>query len=94
MMEDLLNFRTFKETLGTNGFRDIKVSENSIFCKATNKSHDVTCNLAEFSGYNELRLSDKNTLTGTYYTKRIPSTRGNLLLIRRSSNDVINETTG
>lgn len=31
MMEDLLNFRTFKETLGTNGFRDIKVSENSIF---------------------------------------------------------------
>ena len=60
----------------------------------TNKSHDVTCNLAEFSGYNELRLSDKNTLTGTYYTKRIPSTRGNLLLIRRSSNDVINETTG
>lgn len=60
----------------------------------TNKSHDLTCNLAEFSGYNELRLSDKNTLTGTYYTKRIPSTRGNLLLIRRSSNDVINETTG
>ena len=60
----------------------------------TNKSHDITCNLAEFSGYNELRLSGKNTLTGTYYTKRIPSTRGNLLLIRRSSNDVINETTG
>lgn len=60
----------------------------------TNKSHDITCNLAEFSGYNELRLSGKNTLTGTYYTKRIPSTRGNLLLIRRSSTDVINETTG
>lgn len=34
MMEDLLDFRTFKETLGTNGFRDIKVSENSICCKA------------------------------------------------------------
>lgn len=57
----------------------------------TNKSHDVTCNLAEFSGYNELRLSDKNTLTGTYYTKRIPSTRGSLLLIRRTPNDDINE---
>lgn len=62
--------------------------------KKFNKSHDIACNLAEFSGYNELRLADKNTLTGTYYTKRIPSTRGNLLLIRRSSNDVINDTTG
>ena len=41
MMEDLLNFRTFKETLGTNGFRDIKVSENSIFCKAIICEHTI-----------------------------------------------------
>ena len=41
MMEDLLDFRTFKETLGTNGFRDIKVSENSIFCKAIICEHTI-----------------------------------------------------
>ena len=41
MMEDLLNFRTFKETLGTNGFMDIKVSENSIFCKAIICEHTI-----------------------------------------------------
>jgi len=57
----------------------------------TNKSHDVTSDLVEFSGYNELRLSDKNTLTGTYYTKRTPSTRGSLLLIRKTPDDEINE---
>lgn len=57
----------------------------------TNKSHDVSNNLPEFSGYNELTLSDKNTLTGTYYTKRIPSTRGNMLLVRRTKDDEINE---
>lgn len=41
MMEDLLDFRTFKETLGTNGFRDIKVSENSICCKAIICEHTI-----------------------------------------------------
>lgn len=58
----------------------------------TNKSHDTTCGLPEFSGYNELRLKDKNTLEGTYFTKRIPSTRGNLFLIRRKPDDDIHET--
>ena len=57
----------------------------------TNKSHDITCDLPEFSGYNELTLSGTDTLTGTYYTKRIPSTRGELLLIRRNPSDDINE---
>ena len=41
MMEDLLDFKTFKETLGNNGFRDIKVSENSIFCKAIICEHTI-----------------------------------------------------
>ncbi len=58
----------------------------------TNKSHDTVCGLPEFSGYNELKLKDKNTLEGTYFTKRIPSTRGNLFLIRKKSDDDINET--
>lgn len=58
----------------------------------TNKSHDTACGLPEFSGYNELKLKDKNTLEGTYFTKRIPSTRGNLFLIRKKSDDDINET--
>lgn len=58
----------------------------------TNKSYDTICGLPEFSGYNELRLKDKNTLVGTYFTKRIPSTRGNLLLVRRNSDDEIHET--
>lgn len=58
----------------------------------TNKSRDTTCGLPEFSGYNELKLKDKNTLEGTYFTKRIPSTRGNLLLIRKKPDDEINET--
>lgn len=57
----------------------------------TNKSHDIKSNLSEFSGYNELRLSDNNTLSGTYFTKRIPSTRGTLLLFRRTDGDNIHE---
>lgn len=56
-----------------------------------NNSHDIINSLPEFSGYNELKLCDKNTLSGTYFTKRIPSTRGTMLLVRRTPNDEINE---
>ena len=44
----------------------------------------------QIAGYNELRLDDANTLAGTYYTKRVPATRGKILLIRRNPNDEIN----
>lgn len=56
----------------------------------TNHSEDLASGLTQFAGYNELRLDDANTLAGTYYTKRVPATRGKILLIRRNPNDEIN----
>lgn len=57
----------------------------------TNYSEDISLGLIQFAGYNELRLDDANTLSGTYYTKRIPSTRGTMLLVRRIPESDINE---
>ena len=57
----------------------------------TNHSEDLSSELTQFAGYNELRLDDANTLSGTYYTKRTPSTRGTILLIRRIPEGEINE---
>lgn len=48
----------------------------------TNYSEDFASALTEFAGYNELRLDDTNKLSGTYYTKRNPSTRGTISLVR------------
>lgn len=68
-------------------------SSQGIVLKFTyiNQSQDLKCDLPEFSGYNELRLQDENTLSGTYFTKRVPSTRGIILLIRRNPSSNINE---
>ena len=57
----------------------------------TNHSEDLASGLTQFAGYNELRLNDANTLTGTYFTKRVPSTRGTILLVRRNAKDDIND---
>lgn len=57
----------------------------------TNHSEDLSSELTQFAGYNELRLNDANTLSGTYYTKRTPSTRGTILLVRRAPEGDINE---
>lgn len=61
-------------------------SSEGIVLKFTyiNKSHDIKCDLPQYPGYNELRLFDENTLSGMYFTQRIPSTRGKILLIRRN----------
>lgn len=56
-----------------------------------NHSEDLSSGLPQFAGYNELRLCDDNTLNGTYFTKRVPSTRGTILLVRRNAKDDINE---
>ena len=56
----------------------------------TNHSEDLATGLTQFAGYNELRLNDANTLSGTYYTKRDPATKGTILLVRREPNDEIN----
>lgn len=58
----------------------------------TNHSEDLSSELTQFAGYNELRLDDANTLRGTYYTKRTPSTRGTILLTRRIPEGEINES--
>lgn len=57
----------------------------------TNHSEDLDLGLPQFAGYNELRLNDANTLDGTYYTQREPSTKGTILLVRRDAKDDINE---
>ncbi len=58
----------------------------------TNKSQDIKCELPQYPGYNELQLLDENTLNGRYFTQRIPSTRGTILLIRRDPSADINNT--
>ena len=58
----------------------------------TNHSEDLSSELTQFAGYNELRLDDANTLRGTYYTKRTPSARGTILLTRRIPEGEINES--
>ena len=58
----------------------------------TNKSHDLECNMPQYLGFNELRLVDKNTLSGTYFTQRPPNgTKGNILLIKRTEASEIHE---
>lgn len=57
----------------------------------TNHSENINLGLPQFAGYNELRLNDANTLAGTYYTQREPSTKGTIILIRRDAKDDINE---
>lgn len=57
----------------------------------TNHSENLASGLTQFAGYNELRLDDANKLTGTYYTKRVPSTRGTISLVRRNAKDYIND---
>lgn len=56
-----------------------------------NKSHDIECGMPQYVGYNELRLTGKNTLSGTYFTKRIPSTYGTILLNRYDTSSEIHE---
>lgn len=68
-------------------------SSKGVMLKFTyiNHSEDVSSGLPQFAGYNELRLCDNNTLSGTYFTKRVPSTRGTILLVRRNAEDDIND---
>lgn len=68
-------------------------SSEGIVLKFTyiNKSRDIDCHLPQYPGYNELRLSDENTLSGMYFTQRIPSTHGTILLIRRNPSSDIDE---
>lgn len=48
-----------------------------------NVSEDLSCGMPEFSGYNELRVNDANTLSGVYFTKREPATKGKMVLTKR-----------
>lgn len=56
-----------------------------------NKSHDISCGIPQYLGYNELRLAAPNTLSGTYFTQRTPSTYGTILLNRYDPSSDINE---
>ena len=56
-----------------------------------NKSYDMECGMPQYPGFNELRLADSNTLSGKYFTQRIPSTHGTILLIRRNPSADIDE---
>lgn len=56
-----------------------------------NKSNDIECDMPQYPGYNQLRLADQNTLSGIYFTQRIPSTRGTIFLVRRMPSSDINE---
>lgn len=68
-------------------------SSEGIVLKFTynNKSKDIGCHMPQYPGYNQLRLVDPNTLSGTYFTQRIPSTNGNIWLVRRDPSSDINE---
>ena len=53
----------------------------------TNQSENVELDLPQFVGYNELKLCNANKLSGTYYTRRTPATRGTISLVRSDTKD-------